>query len=137
MISATVADASGRILSGQTIEAFCVSVLHADPWALGLNCSFGADTLQAYVRELAGFVPCLVSAHPNAGLPNRLGEYEETPESMASCIEGYMREGLANILGGCCGSTPAHITAIAERARNYPPRNIPAKKVSDRYVGRT
>jgi 5-methyltetrahydrofolate--homocysteine methyltransferase len=127
MISATIADASGRILSGQTVKAFCISIAHGNPWSIGLNCSFGADKLQGYVRELAGFVPCLVSAHPNAGLPNRLGEYDETPESMAACLEGYMKAGLVNILGGCCGSTPAHIAAIAEKARNYPPRKTAPK----------
>jgi 5-methyltetrahydrofolate--homocysteine methyltransferase len=124
IISATVADASGRILSGQTITAFCASVLHGNPWALGLNCSFGADKLEPHIRELAAIVPCLVSAYPNAGLPNRQGTYEDPPGNMAACLEGYMRQGLVNILGGCCGSTPAHIAAIAEKARNYPPRKV-------------
>ncbi|MDR1898915.1 MAG: homocysteine S-methyltransferase family protein, partial [Treponema sp.] len=112
-ISATVNDSAGRLLSGQTIEAFCVSVLHAEPWALGLNCSFGAEKLLAHIRNLAGFVPCLVSAHPNAGMPNEEGRYDESPETMAGLIEAYLRPGLVNIIGGCCGTTPAHIAAIA------------------------
>ncbi|MDR3139100.1 MAG: methionine synthase, partial [Treponema sp.] len=126
MISATVSDAAGRLLTGQTLEAFCVSVLHGDPWSVGLNCSFGAERLKAHVREIAGFAPCLVSAHPNAGMPNELGEYDETPESMGVCLEEYLQEGLVNILGGCCGSTPEHIRVIASRAPRYPPRKVPA-----------
>jgi 5-methyltetrahydrofolate--homocysteine methyltransferase len=127
MISASVANA-GRLLTGQTLEAFCVSVLHAKPWSIGLNCSFGAERLKPHLRELSAFVPCFVSAYPNAGMPNQLGEYDDTPESMASSIEGYLQEGLVNILGGCCGSTPAHIAAIAARARNYPPRTVVGRK---------
>jgi 5-methyltetrahydrofolate--homocysteine methyltransferase len=125
MISATIADISGHILSGQTLAAFSASILHGNPWALGLNCSFGADKLEPYIREMADLAPCLVSAYPNAGLPNRLGKYDETPEIMAACLEGYMRQNLVNIVGGCCGSTPAHIAAIAEKARCYPPRKKP------------
>jgi 5-methyltetrahydrofolate--homocysteine methyltransferase len=125
MISATIADTSGHILSGQTLTAFSASILHGNPWALGLNCSFGADKLEPYIREMSALAPCLVSAYPNAGLPNRLGKYDETPEIMAACLEGYMRQNLVNIVGGCCGSTPAHIAAIAEKARRYPPRKAP------------
>jgi 5-methyltetrahydrofolate--homocysteine methyltransferase len=125
-ISATVNDSAGRLLSGQTIKAFCVSVLHGEPWALGLNCSFGAEKLLAHIRELSGFVPCLASAHPNAGMPNEEGRYDESPGSMADHIEEYLRLGLVNIIGGCCGTTPAHIAAIAEKARRYGPRKIPA-----------
>ncbi|MDR3334684.1 MAG: methionine synthase [Treponema sp.] len=128
MISASVSDAGGRLLSGQTVEAFCVSVLHAQPWSLGLNCSFGAERLLAPIKALANMVPCLVSAHPNAGLPNQFGTYDETPQIMASHIEAYLQEGLVNIVGGCCGSTPAHIAAIAERALAYAPRAIPVSK---------
>ena len=124
-ISATVNDSAGRLLSGQTLKAFCVSVLHAEPWALGLNCSFGAEKLLAHIRELAGLVPCLVGAHPNAGMPNEEGRYDESPLSMADHIEEYLRPGLVNIIGGCCGTTPAHIAAIAERARRYGPRRVP------------
>jgi 5-methyltetrahydrofolate--homocysteine methyltransferase len=125
MISATVSDTAGRLLSGQTVEAFCVSVLHARPWSLGLNCSFGAERLKPHVRTMAAFAPCLVSAHPNAGLPNQLGAYDETPESMSDRLEEYAREGLVNILGGCCGSTPAHIAAIAARVSSCAPRTLP------------
>jgi 5-methyltetrahydrofolate--homocysteine methyltransferase len=128
MISATVSGASGRLLTGQTLEAFCISVFHGEPWSVGLNCSFGAERLKAHVREIAGFAPCLVSAHPNAGLPNRLGEYDETPESMGAHIEEYLREGLVNIVGGCCGSTPEHIRVIAGMIPRYPPRKPPAPR---------
>ena len=124
IISATVSE-GGRLLSGQTVEAFCVSVLHANPLALGLNCSFGAEKLKSHIAKVSAFVPCMVIAYPNAGLPNRLGAYDETPESMANHIEGYLRESLVNIVGGCCGSTPAHIAAISERAKNYSPRSLP------------
>jgi 5-methyltetrahydrofolate--homocysteine methyltransferase len=126
MISATVSDASGRVLSGQTMEAFCVSVIHAKPWSIGLNCSFGAEKLIAPIRRLSEIAPCLVSAHPNAGLPNQLGLYDEMPETMCHHIEEYMKDGLANILGGCCGSTPAHIAAIARASEAYKPRTVPA-----------
>jgi 5-methyltetrahydrofolate--homocysteine methyltransferase len=131
MLSATVASAgsgeAGRILSGQTIEAFCVSTAHAEPWSLGLNCSFGVDALKPHAAALAAFSsvlgdPWLISLHPNAGLPNQFGLYEESPESMALKMEGCFKEGLLDIAGGCCGTTPAHIKAIAELAKNYPPR---------------
>jgi len=125
IISATVSGDSGRLLSGQTIGAFCESVLHAEPWAVGLNCSFGAEKLLPHVRALSALVPCLVSAHPNAGLPNQLGEYDESPEAMADNIERYLHDGILNIVGGCCGSTPAHIKAIAARAAAYKPRIAP------------
>ena len=124
IVSATVSE-GGRLLSGQTVEAFCVSVLHANPLALGLNCSFGAEKLKSHIAAVSAFVPCLVIAYPNAGLPNHLGAYDESPESMANHIEGYMAEGLVNIAGGCCGTTPAHIAAISERAKNYSPRPLP------------
>jgi 5-methyltetrahydrofolate--homocysteine methyltransferase len=128
MLSATVANAVGsRILAGQTLGAFCVSVAHANPWALGLNCSFGAETLKNSVAELGALsgnfgAPWLISAHPNAGLPNALGLYDESPESMAAKMEPYFKESLVNIAGGCCGTTPAHIAALAETAKRYPPR---------------
>ena len=130
-ISATVSDKGGRLLSGQSAEAFCISVLHAQPAALGLNCSFGAEKLKPYIAALSaaaayGSVPCLISAYPNAGFPNRFGAYDESPESMGEQLEDYMRQGLVNIAGGCCGSTPAHIAAIAARAKNYAPRPLPA-----------
>ncbi|MDR0669378.1 MAG: homocysteine S-methyltransferase family protein [Treponema sp.] len=130
MLSATVASAApggGRILAGQTLGAFCVSVAHARPWALGLNCSFGAEALKNSVEELGALSArfggsWLISAHPNAGLPNRLGAYDESPESMTLKMEPYFKEGLVNIAGGCCGTTPAHIAALAAAARRYPPR---------------
>ena len=131
MISATVSGDSGRLLSGQTLEAFCVSILHARPWAVGLNCSFGAEKLLPHVRTVAAAaakIPCLVSAHPNAGLPNQLGGYDETPQTMAASVEPYLQEGLVHIIGGCCGSTPAHIAAIAAKAASYKGRPAaPAK----------
>jgi 5-methyltetrahydrofolate--homocysteine methyltransferase len=127
MISATVSGAAGRLLSGQTVEAFCVSVLHARPWSLGLNCSFGAEKLKPFLAELARAAPCLISAHPNAGMPNQFGGYDENPLSMAAHIEEYMDEGLINIAGGCCGSTPAHIAVIAARARSRKPRTPPER----------
>ncbi|MDR3160994.1 MAG: methionine synthase, partial [Spirochaetaceae bacterium] len=130
MISATVADAAGRLLSGQTVEAFCISVLHAEPWAVGLNCSFGAEGLRPSLAELAAVAPCLVSAYPNAGLLNQAGEYDETAEAMAEQAEISIRQGLVNILGGCCGSTPAHIAAIAATARGAPPRKAPSRRGS-------
>jgi len=122
IISATVSGDSGRLLSGQTLEAFCASALHARPWAIGLNCSFGAEKLLPHARALSAMTPCLVSAHPNAGLPNQLGGYDESPETMAAHIEQYLQAGLLNIVGGCCGSAPAHIKAIAAKASAYRPR---------------
>jgi 5-methyltetrahydrofolate--homocysteine methyltransferase len=134
MISATVSDAAGRLLSGQTVEAFCVSVLHARPWSLGLNCSFGAEKLKPYLAELSRAAPCLISAHPNAGMPNQFGGYDENPISMAAQMEEYMDEGLVNIAGGCCGSTPAHIAVIAARAQSYRPR-IPPERTGTFLAG--
>jgi 5-methyltetrahydrofolate--homocysteine methyltransferase len=129
MISATVASAGsgGRILSGQTLEAFCISLTHAEPWSLGLNCSFGADKLKEHAAEMGALSSrlggsWLISTHPNAGLPNQFGGYDESPESMALKMEEYFKEGLLNIAGGCCGTTPAHIAAIVDRAKNYTPR---------------
>ncbi|MDR1047293.1 MAG: homocysteine S-methyltransferase family protein, partial [Treponema sp.] len=126
MISATVYDENCRILSGQKIDAFAASVLHAGPLSIGLNCSFGAEKLKEPLKILSDFVPCLSCAYPNAGLPNQEGSYDESPESMASKIEDYFREGLVNIIGGCCGTTPAHIARIAEKAAQYKPRLIPS-----------
>jgi 5-methyltetrahydrofolate--homocysteine methyltransferase len=125
MISATVSDSAGRLLSGQTLEAFCVSILHSRPWSIGLNCSFGAEKLKPHAASLAAFAPCLTSAHPNAGMPNQFGVYDESPETMTAVVEGYLREGLVNIIGGCCGTTPDHIAAIAARAARHRPRRIP------------
>jgi 5-methyltetrahydrofolate--homocysteine methyltransferase len=135
IISAAVSGEAGRLLSGQNLEAFIASVLHINPLAIGLNCSFDAKKLLPLVRLLSANVPCFVSAYPNAGLPDSAGKYEETPEIMAGHIEEYLKEGLVNIIGGCCGTTPAHITAIAEKAASYAPRKIPAKKSGAIFSG--
>ena len=124
MISGTITDASGRTLSGQTTEAFLISMSHAPLLSIGLNCALGAKQLRPYLQVLAKNSPFYVSAHPNAGLPNEFGEYDESPEFMASQIEDFLKEGLVNIVGGCCGTTPDHIRAIAELAKKYPPRKI-------------
>jgi 5-methyltetrahydrofolate--homocysteine methyltransferase len=122
MLSATIADASGRTLSGQTLEAFLISVSHYPLLSIGLNCAFGAEQIRPYLQELAMKTEYFVSVHPNAGLPNRFGGYDETPESMCRHIEGFIREGLVNIVGGCCGTTPEHIRHIAGAVINQPPR---------------
>jgi 5-methyltetrahydrofolate--homocysteine methyltransferase len=124
MVSLTVAGPSGRLLAGQSVEAFCASILPFDPWAVGLNCSFGAEALKPYAQVVADFVPCRTCVYPNAGLPNLSNEYDDTPHIMADALEVYMREGLLNVVGGCCGSTPSHIEAIAETARSYKPRVV-------------
>ncbi|MBE7374746.1 methionine synthase [Pseudomonas lopnurensis] len=125
MISGTITDASGRTLSGQTTEAFWNSVAHAKPISVGLNCALGAKDLRPYLEELANKAGTHVSAHPNAGLPNAFGEYDETPAEMAVVVEEFAASGFLNIIGGCCGTTPAHIQAIAEAVAKYPPRAIP------------
>ncbi|NDY96916.1 5-methyltetrahydrofolate--homocysteine methyltransferase [Wenzhouxiangella sp. C33] len=125
MISGTITDASGRTLSGQTPEAFYYSVAHARPFSVGFNCALGADQLKAHVRALSRIAATRVSAHPNAGLPNEFGEYDESPEDMAKVIRGYAEEGLVNIIGGCCGTTPDHLAAIAEAIRGFAPRAQP------------
>jgi len=124
MISGTITDASGRTLSGQTAEAFMISVSHIPLLSIGFNCALGAKQLTPYLETLAQKSNAAVSAYPNAGLPNAFGEYEESPEDMASQIEEYLEKGLVNIIGGCCGTTPAHISAIAEIAKGYKPRKI-------------
>lgn len=125
MVSGTITDASGRTLSGQTLEAFLYSVSHAPLLGIGLNCALGADLLRPYVEELSAKAPFFTFAYPNAGLPNEFGEYDQTAAEMAAIIEDYLQSGFVNIIGGCCGSTDAHIKAIAEKAANYPPRTIP------------
>ena len=127
MISGTITDLSGRTLSGQTAEAFYYSLRHAQPLSIGLNCALGAKEMRAYVDALAQVADCYVSAHPNAGLPNAFGEYDETPEQTATMIAQFATSGLVNIVGGCCGTTPAHIRAIAEAVRDVPPRRLPAE----------
>ena len=126
MISGTITDRSGRTLSGQTAEAFYYSVRHARPLSVGFNCALGAEDLRPHVQTLSDVSESYVSTHPNAGLPNAFGEYDETPEHMAGVIGGFARDGLLNLVGGCCGTTPAHIKAIAEAVRNHPPRALPA-----------
>ena len=127
MVSGTITDLSGRTLSGQTAEAFYTSVAHAQPLAIGLNCALGATELRAYVDVLANVADCAVSAHPNAGLPNAFGEYDESPQQMAATLRDFAAAGLLNLVGGCCGTTPAHIAAIAEAVSAFPPRALPGR----------
>ncbi len=135
MISGTITDASGRTLSGQVTEAFWHSVMHARPLSIGLNCALGARQLRQYVQELARIAPIAVSAHPNAGLPNEFGGYDETPETMATQIREWAEHGLLNIVGGCCGTTPAHIAAVAEAVRGLAPRRPAALVPMTRLSG--
>ena len=127
MISGTITDASGRTLSGQTTEAFWNSVSHANPLSIGLNCALGADMMRPYIEELSRVASCFVSAHPNAGLPNPLSEtgYDETPETTARFVKEFATSGFLNIAGGCCGTSPAHIKAIADALKDVPPRKLP------------
>ena len=124
MISGTITDASGRTLSGQTLEAFLVSVEHAQPLSIGLNCALGARQMAPYIEELSNLADCYVSCYPNAGLPNAMGEYDEAPEETAAIVGEFAREGWVNIVGGCCGTTPAHIAAIAEEMKRREPRRV-------------
>lgn len=128
MISGTITDLSGRTLSGQTPSAFWNSVRHANPFTIGLNCALGADAMRPHLQELSDVADTFVCAYPNAGLPNEFGQYDETPEMMARQVEGFVRDGLVNIVGGCCGSTPEHIRAIAQAVKGYKPREIPEHK---------
>lgn len=122
MVSGTITDASGRTLSGQTTEAFLISLKHMPLLSIGLNCALGAEAMRPYLHVLHEKAPFAVSAHPNAGLPNEMGAYDESPAQMATQIQSFLEEGLLNIIGGCCGTTPDHIKAIAEVAKNYQPR---------------
>jgi 5-methyltetrahydrofolate--homocysteine methyltransferase len=124
MVSGTITDASGRILSGQTAEAFLISVSHVPLLSIGLNCAMGASALRPYLKVLSDKAPFFISAYPNAGLPNEFGQYDQTANEMAAEVEDYLKEGLINILGGCCGSTPDHIRRIAEIAKKYKPRVV-------------
>ena len=126
MISGTITDASGRTLSGQTAEAFYASVAHGKPLSVGLNCALGAKDLREHVETLARVADGYISAHPNAGLPNAFGEYDETPEEMAETLKEFAQAGLLNLVGGCCGTTPAHIQAIAHAVAGIAPRRLPA-----------
>ena len=125
MISGTITDASGRTLSGQTLEAFYTSVAHAKPLSVGLNCALGAKEMRQYIEELSHIASCYVSAYPNAGLPNAMGEYDEKPEETAHFLEDWAKEGFVNIVGGCCGTTPDHIRHIAGHVKNIKPRSLP------------
>ncbi|MBP3975499.1 homocysteine S-methyltransferase family protein [Pseudoxanthomonas spadix] len=125
MISGTITDASGRTLSGQTAEAFYISLMHARPLSIGLNCALGAKDLRPHIETLAQVADCYVSAHPNAGLPNAFGEYDETPGEMAETLREFATAGLLNLVGGCCGTSPEHIRAIAEAVAGIAPRRLP------------
>ena len=135
MVSGTITDASGRTLSGQTTEAFWNSIRHAEPFSVGLNCALGAKELRPYVEELARVAGTLVSCHPNAGLPNAFGGYDDTPESMAAVLGEFAASGFLNIVGGCCGTTPEHIRAIAAAVRDLPPRAVPEVPPYTRLAG--
>ncbi|HEY5369029.1 MAG TPA: homocysteine S-methyltransferase family protein [Hanamia sp.] len=125
MISGTITDASGRTLSGQTLEAFYISVSHANPLSVGLNCALGAREMRPHIEELSGMASCYTSAYPNAGLPNAFGEYDEQPEETAHILEDWAKEGFVNIVGGCCGTTPDHIRHIAEKVKKFDARKLP------------
>jgi 5-methyltetrahydrofolate--homocysteine methyltransferase len=125
MVSVTITDASGRTLTGQTLEAFLVSVAHFPLFSIGLNCALGAEQLRPFVEELSSKAGFYVSVHPNAGLPNQFGEYDQSAEYMASVVDEFMKNGWVNIIGGCCGTTPLHISRIAEAAKRYQPTGNP------------
>jgi 5-methyltetrahydrofolate--homocysteine methyltransferase len=135
MLSMTLTDLSGRNLSGHTVEAFWHAVRHARPLTIGLNCSFGAEQLRPHVKVLSDLADTLIMVYPNAGLPNELGAYDELPATTAALVREWADAGQVNILGGCCGSTPAHIAAIADTVRGLPPRAIPTPAVRTRLAG--
>lgn len=135
MISGTITDASGRTLSGQTTEAFYNSVRHAKPFSIGLNCALGAAQLRPYVMELSRIAECRVSVYPNAGLPNEFGEYDQTDAEMAELVKEWADSGMINLLGGCCGTTPPHIKAIAEAVADSKPRSLPKLEPKMRLSG--
>ena len=134
-ISGTITDRSGRTLSGQTVEAFWNSVRHAKPFAIGLNCALGADLMRPHIAELARIADTLVSAYPNAGLPNAMGEYDESPHETGHALHEWAKSGLVNILGGCCGTTPDHIRHVAEEVRGVNPRPVPERPPALRLAG--
>ena len=135
MISGTIVDASGRTLSGQTTEAFWISMEHARPFSIGLNCALGAEEMRPYLETLSNVADTLVSLYPNAGLPNEFGEYDDTPDHMARVLGGFAQDGFVNIVGGCCGTTPDHIRAIAAQVAAVPPRTVPEIPVRTRFSG--
>jgi len=126
-ISGTIVDKSGRTLSGQTSEAFILSVSHSNPMCLGLNCAFGAQEMRPFIEAVSMNTTAYTICYPNAGLPNTMGDYDETPEITAANVREFMKDGLINMIGGCCGTTPAHIKAIADTAKNFPPRLPPSE----------
>ncbi|WP_374471329.1 homocysteine S-methyltransferase family protein [Phenylobacterium sp.] len=134
-ISGTITDRSGRTLSGQTVEAFWNSVKHAKPFAVGLNCALGAELMRPHIAELARIADTLVSAYPNAGLPNAMGEYDETPDQTGHMLHEWAEHGLVNILGGCCGTTPDHIRHVADEVKGMKPRQIPERPTAMRLAG--
>ncbi|HEY0437476.1 MAG TPA: homocysteine S-methyltransferase family protein [Phenylobacterium sp.] len=134
-ISGTITDRSGRTLSGQTVEAFWNSVKHAKPFAVGLNCALGAELMRPHIAELSRVADTLVSAYPNAGLPNAMGEYDETPDQTGHMLHEWAEQGIVNILGGCCGTTPDHIRHVAEAVRGLKPRAVPERPVAMRLAG--
>lgn len=135
MVSGTITDASGRTLSGQTVEAFYISVAHANLFSVGLNCALGAKEMRPHLESLSQIAECYVSAYPNAGLPNELGEYDQGPEEMQAYIKDFVATGFVNIVGGCCGTGPEHIKAMSEAVTNMAPRKVPAKNKKPRYAG--
>jgi len=135
MISGTITDRSGRTLSGQTPEAFWYSMRHLKPFSIGLNCALGAELMRPYLAELSSVADTRISAYPNAGLPNAMGEYDETPQDMATQIEPWAKDGILNLVGGCCGSTPDHIAAIAKHVASYDTRTIPSHPPRMRLAG--
>ncbi|MEO5995453.1 MAG: homocysteine S-methyltransferase family protein [Chitinophagaceae bacterium] len=130
MISGTITDASGRTLSGQTLEAFYISISHANPLSVGLNCALGATEMRSHIEELSQIASCYTSAYPNAGLPNAFGEYDEQPHETAHIIEEWAAEGFVNIVGGCCGTTPDHIKHIADQVKKFKPRELPVLELA-------
>jgi 5-methyltetrahydrofolate--homocysteine methyltransferase len=128
-ISGTITDASGRTLSGQVLEAFLISVLHANPISVGLNCALGAKDMRSHIEELSQIAPCYVSAYPNAGLPNAMGEYDEEPKDTGHFLEEWAKNGWVNIVGGCCGTTPDHIKHIADAVKTMAPRKLPILEI--------
>jgi len=135
IVSGTITDASGRTLSGQTLEAFYISITHADLFCVGLNCAMGAAQLKPYLQDLSKMADCYVHVYPNAGLPNQFGGYDESAKQMAAIVEDYMKEGLVNLIGGCCGTTPEHIKILSELAAKYKPRVIPTNEKLLRLSG--
>jgi 5-methyltetrahydrofolate--homocysteine methyltransferase len=135
LISGTITDRSGRTLSGQTPEAFWLSIAHARPFAVGLNCALGADEMRPHIEAMSKVADCYIIAFPNAGLPNAFGEYDESPDDMAAQIEPWAQSGFVNILGGCCGTTPEHINAISIATSGHPARPLQSRKPTLRLAG--